>query len=144
MTKVTPSNGNKTNLTFFHWTDSALTSYLFLSRNKLFHWLLKSKFLSFMTKVTPSNGNKTNLTFFHWTDSALTSYLFLSRNKLFHWLLKSKFLSFMTTWDTFKSDINFYWSQNTKININGNKTKLDIFFMRHIQIWYHFLLVSKY
>ena len=58
--------------TFYHETCSYLTSYTFLSKNiKVFQWLWKSKFLSFMTKVNSSNRNETK-SFFH----GIYSYFF--------------------------------------------------------------------
>ena len=40
--------------------NSYLTPYISLSKNiKIFQWLSKSKFLSFMAKVNPDNGNET-------------------------------------------------------------------------------------
>ena len=42
---------------FFHGTYSNLIRHLYLSKIiKLFQWLSKSKFLSFITKVDPNNG----------------------------------------------------------------------------------------
>ena len=80
-----------------------------------------------MAKWTKTMEMKQNQTFFHGTYSNLTSYVFLSKNvKVFQWLLESKFLSFITkvnsnnenetksdifSWDIFKSDIIFHWSQ---------------------------------
>ena len=97
---------------------------IFLSKNiKVFQWLSKSKFLSFITKMNPNNGNEKKQIFFYGTYSNLTPYLFLSKDiKVFQWLPKSKFLSFMTKmnpnnqdearldfflWDIFKFDIVF-------------------------------------
>ena len=58
--KETQAMEMKQNQTFFHGTYSNLTPYLFLLKNiKIFQWLSKSKFLSFMTKVNPNNGNET-------------------------------------------------------------------------------------
>ena len=48
---------------------------------------LKSKFFSFMTAANPNNGNETKS---------------LKSNKII-------------SWDIFKSDIVFHWSQNTEI-----------------------------
>ena len=53
------------NQIFFHGTYSNLTLHLFLSNNnKVFQWLSKSKFLSFMTNVKPNNGSETKISYF--------------------------------------------------------------------------------
>ena len=66
----------------------SLTGYNhFLSKNKAYQWLSKSKFLNFMTYVNPSNGNKT--TFFHGTYLNLTLF-FISRKILKQWLFNSE------------------------------------------------------
>ena len=103
----------KQNQTFFHGAYSNLTPYLSLSKNiRTFHWLLKSKYLSFTIKVDRNNRNETKSDIFHGTYSNLTPCLFLSKIiKIFQWLSKSKFITFMT---------------KVKPN-NGNKTKSDIF-----------------
>ena len=50
----------KKNQTSFHGRYLNLTAYVFLSKCiKVFQWLSKLQFLSFMTKVNPSNGNET-------------------------------------------------------------------------------------
>ena len=50
----------KQNQTFFHEAYSNLTPYLSLSKNiRTFHWLLKSKYLSFTIKVDRNNRNET-------------------------------------------------------------------------------------
>ena len=46
------------NQTLFGSTYSNLTLF-FLSKNRVFQWLSKSKFLTFMIKVNPNNGNET-------------------------------------------------------------------------------------
>ena len=105
----------------------------FLSRNiKVFQWLSKSEFYSFMTKVNPNNGNETNQTFSLETYSNLTSYLFYE--KMFKYFISltfkikiSQFYDYripnngnetksdIFAWYIFRSDIIFQWSQNTKL-----------------------------
>ena len=76
-----------------YFSNSSLTSYLFLSKNiKVFQWLSKSEFLSFVTKVNPNNENEneTNQTFFHETYSNLTSFFISHKipkcfNDFFNW-----------------------------------------------------------
>ena len=53
MTKFNLNNGNQ-NQTFFHGTNSNLTSYSLLKNIKIFQWLSKSKSLSSMTKGNPT------------------------------------------------------------------------------------------
>ena len=75
MPKFTPGNNYfcgknlflSASMTFFHETYYNLTSYILLSKNiKVFQWLLKSKFLSFMTEVNSDNRNETNSDIFSW------------------------------------------------------------------------------
>ena len=55
----------KQNQTSFHGTYLNLTAYLFLSKHiKVFQWLSKSEFLSFITKVYPNNEKETKLDIF--------------------------------------------------------------------------------
>ena len=58
----------KQNNTSFHGTYVNLTACLSLlsKYTKIFQWLSKSEFLSFMTKVKESNGNETKLDIFPW------------------------------------------------------------------------------
>ena len=66
MTKVNRNNGNETISDIFPWDilKSNVTSSFYQKSNKVFQWLLKSKFLSFITKVNPSNGNETKSNIF--------------------------------------------------------------------------------
>ena len=87
----------KPNQILFDKRKSNLTSF-FLSKNvKVFYWLWKSKFLSFMTKVSLNNGNETKPDISPWVICKSDTISFLSRyNKVFPWFSKSLFLSFMT------------------------------------------------
>ena len=79
MTKVKPNNGNETKSDIFHGTYLNLAPYLSVSKNiKIFQWLSKSKFLSFMTKVNPNNGNETKSDIFPW-DIFKSDTAFLSK-----------------------------------------------------------------
>ena len=96
---------------------------------KVFQWLSKSKFFSFMTKVNAKNENETKAAIFPWNIFKSDLIYILSNNKVFQWHSKSKFHSFMAklnpniNWNKtrhfpgsiFKSDIIFHWSKNTKI-----------------------------
>ena len=99
MTKVNLSNGNETKPDTFPGdiSKSASISFFLSKYIKVFQWLSKSEFLSFMTKVKPNNGNETKSDIFHGTYLNLAPYLSVSKNiKIFQWFSKSKFLSFMT------------------------------------------------
>ena len=57
----------KQNQTFLYGTYSNLTRYPSLSKIiKIFQWLSKSKFVSFMTKVNPKNGAEAKSDIFPW------------------------------------------------------------------------------
>ena len=65
----------KQNKISFNEAYSNLMSYIFLPKNvKVFQWLLKSKFISFMTKRNSNNGNDTKWDIFHRTCSNMTSF----------------------------------------------------------------------
>ena len=60
MTKVNPNIGNGTKSDIFQWDIFKSDNISFYPKNiKVFQWVPKSKFLSFMTKVYPNNGNET-------------------------------------------------------------------------------------
>ena len=60
MTVVNPNNENDTKSDIFSWDIfKSDTIPFFIKNTKLFQWLSKSKFLTFMTKVNQNNGNKT-------------------------------------------------------------------------------------
>ena len=62
----------------FPWDIFKSDTMSLLSKNiKVFQWLSKSKFLSFMTKVNPNNGNETKSDIFPWD-------IFKS-DIIFHW-----------------------------------------------------------
>ena len=71
------------NQTMLDRTYSNLTLFIWSKKIKVFQWLSKSKFLSFMPKVNPNDDKETKSDIF--------------------------------SWDIFKSDIIFHWSQDTKI-----------------------------
>ena len=67
MTKVNPNNRNETKSDIFPWDIFKFDSISFLLKYiKVFQWLSKSEFLSFMTKVNPNNGNETESDIFSW------------------------------------------------------------------------------
>ena len=60
MTKMDQNNENETKLRIFTWDIFKSDVILFFIKNiKVFQWLSKSNFLSFMTKVNPNNANET-------------------------------------------------------------------------------------
>ena len=79
MTKVKPSNENKTKSDIFQWDIFKSDTKSFFDKNiKVFQWLSKSKLLSFMITLKPNNGNvaKSDIspwdififdTIFHWS-----------------------------------------------------------------------------
>ena len=86
--KQTQTVEMKQNQTFAHRTYSNLTSYILLSeKNKVFKWLLKSKFLSFMNEVNPNDGNETKSDIFS-CDIFKRDIIFhrLQNTKMFQWL----------------------------------------------------------
>ena len=93
MTKVNPNNRNETKSASFPWDIFKSDVISFFSKNiKVFQWLLKSKFLSFMTEVNPSNGNETKSDNFHGTYPNLTSFFIGSKilkyfNDFYNWHL---------------------------------------------------------
>ena len=122
----------KPNQTLFHSTYLNLAAItLIKKRVKCFNDFQNENFSVLWLKWTHAIRIKQSQTFLHETYSNLTSYLFLSKNiRVFQWLSKSKFLNSVTkvntnngnetksdilSWDIFKSDILFHWSQNTKI-----------------------------
>ena len=77
----------KQNQTFFHGTYSNSVGHTqtwrnsFLSKSiKVFQWLLKSKFLSFITEVNLNNWKETKSNVFPWSK--------LKSDIIFHWLQK--------------------------------------------------------
>ena len=81
----------------------------FLSRDiKVFQWLSKSEFYSFMTKVNPNNGNETNQAFSHETYSNLTSYIFYE--KMLKYFTDFQNQNFSVLW--------LQWSQTTEMKQN--------------------------
>ena len=82
--KWTPEMEMKQNETFLHGT-----SYLFLSKIiKVFQWLSKSKFLSFMAKVNSNNWSETKSDISPWDILKSDINFHRSQNtKIFQWLL---------------------------------------------------------
>ena len=86
----------QSNQTLFDRTYSNLKSF-FLSKNiKVFRWLSKSKFSSFMTKMNPNNKNESKSDFFYEIYSNLIEIYSSQNNKIFHWLLEFSSLNFTT------------------------------------------------
>ena len=96
----------KPNQTMFDRAYSNLTSFSFIKKIKVFKWLSKLKFFSFVTKGNTINGDETKSDNFSWD----ISYFFIKKVSI-SMTFKSEILSFMTT-----------------VNPNnGNETKSDIF-----------------
>ena len=74
-TNLNTNNGNEAKSDIFPWDIFKSDNISFLPKNiKVFPWLSKSKFLSFMTKLNPKNGNEQNQIFFHGAYSNLTLF----------------------------------------------------------------------
>ena len=99
----------KLNQTFFHWTYSNLTPYLFLLKSiKVFQWLSKSKFLSFMTKVNTKKWKWNKIRHFLMGDIQIWHIFFYQ--KIFKYFSDLQNQNFSALWLKY-----------------GNETKLDIF-----------------
>ena len=97
-------------------------TYIFLLKYiKVFQWLSKSEFVSFMTKMNPNNGNKTKSDIFPWD-------IFKSGKSL-----AVKYLNISKTFiiDTFQSLCKREHNQ-VKWNYTG-----------HVQIWLYFLFTKQ-
>ena len=115
----------KPNQILFGRTYSNLTS-LFWSKNiKVFQWLWKLKFLSFMTKVNPSNGNETKSDIFYEAFSNLTLF-FITR----------KILKYFN---------NIYdWHRSISLQNSAQISKVKQNETEHVQIWPYFSLFRKW
>ena len=72
MTKVNPNYRNETKSDIFSWNIfKSDTLSLVIKNIRVFQWLSKSNFLSFMTTVNPNIEMKQNQTFFYGTYSNL-------------------------------------------------------------------------
>ena len=68
-----------------------------IKKVKVFQWLSKLKFISFMTEVNLNNGNETKSKNFPFEICKSEIIFLLSKNvKIFQWLSKPKLISFMT------------------------------------------------
>ena len=67
MTKMNVNNRRERKLDIFPWEIFKSDTISFLSKHiRVFQWLSKSKFVSFMTKVNPDNWNETKSDIFSW------------------------------------------------------------------------------
>ena len=99
----------KQNQTFFHWTYSNLTPYLFLLKSiKVCQGLSKSKFLSFMTKVNTKKWK--------WNK---TRHFPMGDIQIWHIFFYQKIFKYFS--DLQNQDFSALWLKY------GNETKLDIF-----------------
>ena len=82
MTKVNPNNGNETKSDIFPWEIFKSGVISFSSKNiKVFQFLSKSKFLSFMTIVNPHNGNEIKSDIFSWNlFKSVVIYFFVKKH----------------------------------------------------------------
>ena len=111
----------KQNQTFFHGTYSNLMWYIFLSKNiKVFQWLSKSKFLSFITK---GNSNK----------KKMKQYQTLSMGHIqiwHHFALVAKYFSdlrcFIRYFNDFLIGIFEFHCKSEHKQVKSNKIKPDM------------------
>ena len=104
----------------------------FLSKSiKVFQWLF---FISFLNKVNPNNGNKRKSDIFSRNIFKSDTMYLLSRNiisilfrRVFQRIQIQNFSTLCLTW-------------TQTMEMKQNQT----FFIRQIEIWYHFSYVTKY
>ena len=107
--KVKPSNGN--------FTKSDI--YFLLKYIKVFQWLSKSEFVSFMTKVNPNNGNKTKSDIFP-RDIFKSNIIFIDR----------KILKYFKDFYNWHFSISLQkWAQSSKVKLHGTCANLTVFFI---------------
>ena len=110
MTKVNPSNRNETKSDIFPWPISNLTPHIFLPKSiKIFQWLWKSKFFSFMTKVNPKKCKWSKIRHFPVGYIHIWRHILLCQKniKVFLWLLRLNF-----------SDLWLSWTQAMEMKLN--------------------------
>ena len=126
MTKVSPNNRNETKPDTFSMGHIQIWRHIIFYQNvKVFQWLSKSKFLSFMTKVNPSIENETKSEVFHWAYPNLTSFFIGCKilkcfNDFYNWHLSISLQK---------------WAQTSKVKSNETG---------HVQIWQYFSLLTMW
>ena len=128
----------KQNQTYFHVTYSNLMSYLFLSKIiKVFQWLSKSKFHSFMIKVRANYGNESKLDIFPW-DILKSDITFpCSQNtKIFQWLLQFASFNFIAKLST---------NNQNELKSSKSCANLTPFLFKWLDFFFFFLIkfISK-
>ena len=120
----------KQNQTFFHRAYSNLTPYLFFYQKnmKVFQWLSKSKFLSFMTKANPNNENETKSKSFLWNILKFDIKSFLLKK---YSGISITFIIKTSQFYDFSEPKQWKW------------IKIRCFSMGHIQIWHHIFFIKK-
>ena len=106
------------------WQNITKSDIIFLSKNiKVFQWLSKSKFYSFMN---PNNGNQTKSDIFPWGKFIVTSSF--SIKKIFHYLNDFQNQNFSVLWP--------HWTQTIEMKQNQTffhekYSNLTLFFVGH-------------
>ena len=115
----------------FSW-DILMSDTIFKKKKtiKVFQWLSKSKFLSFMTKVNPNNENEKKSDIFHGTYWCLTPYL--KKKKLLKFFNAFQNKNFSVLW--------LKWTQRVEVKQNqtlfhGTYSNLTLFFTGRIFHW---------
>ena len=102
--KWTQTMEMKQNQKFFHETFKSDVIYIFIKKIKVFQWLSKPKFLSFMTEVNSSNASETKSNIFSW-DIFKSDIIFhwSHRTKIFQWFSQLPSFSFIAKVSTNKN-----------------------------------------
>ena len=95
-------------------------TYIFLLKYiKVFQWLSKSEFVSFMTKMNPNNGNKTKSDIFPW-DIFKSGIVFIG----------CKILKYFKDFYNWHFSISLQkWAQSSKVKLHGTCANLTVFFI---------------
>ena len=94
----------------------------FLSKNtKVFQWLSKSKFLSFMTKVNPNNGNETKSEICPWGT--------VKSDIIFHWSQNTKIFQLLLQLALFNFIAKVSTNKYSEIKLHGTCANLTVFFV---------------
>ena len=129
----------KQNQRAFHGTCLNLTAFLFWSKYiKLFQWLGKPEFISFIIKVNRNNRNETNQIFSHW------AYTNLTPDHFYQNILKY----FSDFWNRNFSILWLKWTQKIKMEkyqtfFHGIYSNLTPFLSKHFKV-FQWLSKSKF
>ena len=132
MIKVNLKKGNETKSDIFSWDIFKFDSISFLSKHiKVFQWLSKSEFLSFITKVYPNNEKETKLDIFLYGifKSDIISF-FIKIHYSISMFSNSKFLIFMTKVKMEMEIKEINGNKRNQTSFHGTYLNLAPFFMK--------------